>query len=618
MAHQERGFINSASAPPGAQVLPAEKMFPIQIGSQLFRLSGASIMSDAPSYFSHYFAQELGKNEDGSVATLCIDRDPETFSDIAKHLQGYHIPTRDELHFVRLFADAQFYSLPRLISQLFESDLVMQVGGKTFHIPRDLISAPANSPNYFSLGFALFFSDPQELFPGLDRTNLLRPPSVHPPSLPNRDPEIFSDLLRMLRGYDVHVRNEEHRAALLRDCRYFRFRAVEQRLIPHQISYNVARRREEIVVRLEDVRQSGLQVVGGEDASATARVIEGRRNPYRWVHYSRPSVDEKSYELIVQIGGGGVHLDTETMRLVVQHGQTQQRMSKLLEILRKKCGAASSSETQAHGKETTSTFQVQFTEETAVTLDGRSLEGTGVAAGAASQTQTSARQDPFIAAAPGEEGLQPVVLKRSRAPGPELDEYGHDTAGHEPPSKRVATQSRGSTGMGWHSVGAAGSVPLPAPAPDPIPMQQQQQQLSSSVPMPAAGTPVSFTDGEPKKEAKSGKPWMLNTSQWRVRVISREEATQTEIQQHQKQQQVQVQVKQRMGTQVNTTNNNDEGHGAEPTATATATATAPGPGPATSSTTTAVDGAGIDIVLVAVKLEAYTGERARNQQRQFI
>lgn len=31
--------------------LPAEKGFPIQIGSELFRLSGASIMSDGQSFF---------------------------------------------------------------------------------------------------------------------------------------------------------------------------------------------------------------------------------------------------------------------------------------------------------------------------------------------------------------------------------------------------------------------------------------------------------------------------------------------------------------------------------------------------------------------------------------
>jgi len=44
------------------------------------------------------------------VRTLYIDRDPDTFRDIALHLQGYHIVPRDGEHFVKLFADAQFYS----------------------------------------------------------------------------------------------------------------------------------------------------------------------------------------------------------------------------------------------------------------------------------------------------------------------------------------------------------------------------------------------------------------------------------------------------------------------------------------------------------------------------
>lgn len=111
-------------------MLPAGRVFPIQIGSALFRLSGASLCSDgkhlaynmfenidpdtsrAPSYFSHFFSEQLhssgGRAND--VRTLYIDRDPETFRDIALHLQGYHIVPRDGEHFVKLFADAQFYS----------------------------------------------------------------------------------------------------------------------------------------------------------------------------------------------------------------------------------------------------------------------------------------------------------------------------------------------------------------------------------------------------------------------------------------------------------------------------------------------------------------------------
>ncbi|KAI9660695.1 MAG: hypothetical protein M1821_010047 [Bathelium mastoideum] len=90
--------------------LPAGKVFPIQIGSELFRLSGASISSDgtifspsilidngdakviqAPSYFSDFFTEQLRSTDDGSAAsikTLYIDRDPITFRDISLHLQG--------------------------------------------------------------------------------------------------------------------------------------------------------------------------------------------------------------------------------------------------------------------------------------------------------------------------------------------------------------------------------------------------------------------------------------------------------------------------------------------------------------------------------------------------
>lgn len=113
-----------------SMVLPARKVFPIQIGDRLFRLSGASISSDgehvwcpavlssvsltrsqAPSYFSQFFEEQLRLSEGAdNVRTLYIDRDPSTFADIALHLQGYHIEPRDGPHFVKLFADAQFFS----------------------------------------------------------------------------------------------------------------------------------------------------------------------------------------------------------------------------------------------------------------------------------------------------------------------------------------------------------------------------------------------------------------------------------------------------------------------------------------------------------------------------
>ena len=87
----------------------ADHAYPSQGGSLANTVS-------APSYFSQYFllqisnAEENGADVNGAIKTLYIDRDPLTFRDIALHLQGYHVSPRDGTHFVRLFADAQFYS----------------------------------------------------------------------------------------------------------------------------------------------------------------------------------------------------------------------------------------------------------------------------------------------------------------------------------------------------------------------------------------------------------------------------------------------------------------------------------------------------------------------------
>lgn len=149
------------AAADAASILPPGRVFPVQIGSELFKLSGASISSDgerdhhsvlfsgqhanvseAPSYFSQYFADQLQTLESGAgnVKTLYIDRDPVTFKDISLHLQGYYIKPRNAEHFVRLFADAQFYSCksrskppekfvatPYLYSSLFSTRLTIEL-----------------------------------------------------------------------------------------------------------------------------------------------------------------------------------------------------------------------------------------------------------------------------------------------------------------------------------------------------------------------------------------------------------------------------------------------------------------------------------------------------------
>lgn len=54
----------------------------------------------------------------GESPPLSIQRDPETFKDIIRHLQGYSIHIRDEEHRLKLLSDAQFYLLRKLRDKL--------------------------------------------------------------------------------------------------------------------------------------------------------------------------------------------------------------------------------------------------------------------------------------------------------------------------------------------------------------------------------------------------------------------------------------------------------------------------------------------------------------------
>lgn len=322
----------SIEAKQSSMILPAGQVFPIQVGSQMFRISGASISSDAPSYFSLYFQEQMiqATGRPKELRPLYLDRDPETFKDIVLHLQGYHLNIRDGEHFVKVYADAQYYRLPKLTRQLFKSEIFIQIGDRNFGIPRDLFSAPGNSPNYFSLGFAHFFATPAEGFPGLDRQNLLRPPSLNPPALLNRSADVFADIMRLLQGYDVHIRDEEHRQDLIRDAKYFHFKGLEQRLLPVKLSYNLTRGTKEIVLRLEDLRQSGVSFLPDATASSSGSDESDSSNPVSpgtklssvldsgqtgaqsgYVAYARPFVDAAPASLILDISA----VDTVTLQL---------------------------------------------------------------------------------------------------------------------------------------------------------------------------------------------------------------------------------------------------------------------------------------------------------------
>lgn len=222
-------------------------------------------------------------------------------------------------------------TVPRLISQLYEESIFISIGHRDFQIPRDIFSDPGNSPNYFSLGFGVFFSTPSEVFPGLSRDGLLRPPSIQPPSVPNRSADTFDELLQLLRGYPIQIKSEAHRAELLRDCRYFHLKGLEQKLIRHSISFNLLRGREEITLRLEDVRQSGISVVG--DTNSSMDETPGVQGGFtRWVNYARPFVDDKPRNLILEIGNECTRVHLQTMRAEF-FGDGKMRITKLFEVI---------------------------------------------------------------------------------------------------------------------------------------------------------------------------------------------------------------------------------------------------------------------------------------------
>ncbi|KAL8841315.1 MAG: hypothetical protein Q9176_003408 [Flavoplaca citrina] len=293
------GIVRSAASNSSQQdfsTLPDEKSFTIQIGSELFRLSGASIMSD-----------------------------------------GYLMTPTDGRDFVKLFADAQFYRLPRLQAQLFESEIFVEVGNEHFRVPRDIFSAPGDTPNYFTLGFTVFFSSPGDVFPGLNPQGLLRPPGIHPPRIPNRSPQIFSDLLHMLRGYPLTIRNDDHRNQLLKDARYYNLRGLEQKLIPHDITYNLEQRTTEIVIRLQDLKPS--QISAAYNNQAALRDDQPLQRNSGYVRYARPFISEPHHALILEICASTatepVLLDLKTKRITV-FGNTRSRITALFQTIANK------------------------------------------------------------------------------------------------------------------------------------------------------------------------------------------------------------------------------------------------------------------------------------------
>lgn len=207
--------------------LRAETVYVIQVGSRVFKLSGASLSSDGPSYFTEKFSKE--PQREGEV--LFIDRCAESFELICAYLQGYGLDVRDGVQFAMLVADAMYYDLPRLRGALQDYEyLFANVSGRTFKIARSVFKREGDSSNFFTL------SSPQQ------------------PLCVGRSAELLQELLQWLGGASTEL-DELRRASLVAECRYYRFLNLEQRLLRAKVAYNPLNGSEYIEMRLQDLQE---------------------------------------------------------------------------------------------------------------------------------------------------------------------------------------------------------------------------------------------------------------------------------------------------------------------------------------------------------------------------
>ncbi|CAN6626473.1 hypothetical protein TRVA0_010S03224 [Trichomonascus vanleenenianus] len=266
-------------------ILPHEQMYTIQVGGETFRLSGASLSSDAPSYFTEFFTPYKNVSEE-ERPTLYIDRSAEVFKLISNHLQGYYTSPRDYAMYIYLAADATYYHLPRLLKQIRTADMFVNVGGECMRVPHKLFQSPGDVHNFFTISRAALLDDRQVR----QRFNLLRPPPMAPLVIPERSAKLFGEILELLKGAYVNIEDGEHRQKLINECKYYRLRGLEQKLLPVKISVigeDASSVYEEIQMNLKDVKLSNLCV--GQLCGRNAAT------------YQRPFTEEPPRELVFQL-----------------------------------------------------------------------------------------------------------------------------------------------------------------------------------------------------------------------------------------------------------------------------------------------------------------------------
>ncbi|KAL3228606.1 Uncharacterized protein RNJ44_02551 [Nakaseomyces bracarensis] len=228
-------------------LLPRDQVYKVQVGQKLYNITGATLSWDGPNFFTNYFKE----HDDDSI--LFLDRSTESFETIYRHMQGYFIAVRDEVEYTTVYTDALYYSLPKLVRFLKNSDFYyINVGGESFAVAKSLFKNKGDSNNYFQVVIAGFYRELEKRI--LDRRMTTSP---NPPTYVPRSPEFFRQLLTLLSGVKIDL-DDRMRNSLIQECRYYRFKGLEQELVKHRTLVNPLSNVEEISIHLDDIVKSGL------------------------------------------------------------------------------------------------------------------------------------------------------------------------------------------------------------------------------------------------------------------------------------------------------------------------------------------------------------------------
>ncbi|GMM55995.1 Mrx16 protein [Maudiozyma humilis] len=328
------------------QKLVEDTIYTVQMGNDVFKLTGASFNSDGPNYFTEKFTQLAGKS-----TSLFLDRNAKSFALIVKHFQGYYLDIANEDEFSMLLADSIYYGLTKLTTDIKESSFYFaNIGGKSFKFLKKLFRRDGDSNNYFQVFTNTINSEIEFRF--VNNKLAVVPISTN---FVSRSPEYFQILLDMLSGATVPL-TPELRESLIKECKYYRFQNLEQRLVNATVSTNPFSDACEIKLHIGDVQSKGLNSPlekysvdrwdnhcmsnrascpstnssqgsngrnecnsnsnsgsnNSSDSEGTGRdatepqkkkrkTAESQKKPWDMIRYKRPFVDDNSMELIFQL-----------------------------------------------------------------------------------------------------------------------------------------------------------------------------------------------------------------------------------------------------------------------------------------------------------------------------